>query len=141
MFLEIFKYIPDCSRTCRVQKKHNILRKNTIFNEHPVLQLKAIRVIAGYTYNVACLEQLAVMNLSTDKKTVHKNKVGKKYRNSKIRERKGTVNGVKKIIYNLKYESLGWRNWFEDNWTRFRIHNWKYILLQYSLRATTYTLS
>ena len=24
------------SRTCRVQKNHNILRKNTIFNEHPV---------------------------------------------------------------------------------------------------------
>ena len=26
-----------CSRTGRVQKNHNILRKNTIFNEHPVL--------------------------------------------------------------------------------------------------------
>ena len=25
-----------CSRTGRVQKNHNILRKNTIFNEHPV---------------------------------------------------------------------------------------------------------
>ena len=25
-----------CSRTFRVQKNHNILRKNTIFNEHPV---------------------------------------------------------------------------------------------------------
>ena len=25
-----------CSITCRVQKNHNILRKNTIFNEHPV---------------------------------------------------------------------------------------------------------
>ena len=25
-----------CSRTDRVQKNHNILRKNTIFNEHPV---------------------------------------------------------------------------------------------------------
>ena len=44
-----------------------------MFNEHPVLQLKAIRVIAGYTYNVACLQQLAVMNLSTDKKTVLRN--------------------------------------------------------------------
>ena len=51
MFL---KYIPDsglsrfpldvsecaqwqrCSRTCKVQKNHNILRKNTIINEHPV---------------------------------------------------------------------------------------------------------
>ena len=25
-----------CSRTGRVQKNHNIVRKNTIFNEHPV---------------------------------------------------------------------------------------------------------
>ena len=26
----------QCSRTVRVQKIHKILRKNTIFNEHPV---------------------------------------------------------------------------------------------------------
>ena len=54
VFSKILKYISDsglslfplgvsgrskpspCSRTCRVQKYHNILRKNTIFNEHPV---------------------------------------------------------------------------------------------------------
>ena len=58
VFSKILKYIPDsglfrfplgvslctqwqanhqhCSRTGRVQKNHNILRKNTIFNEHPV---------------------------------------------------------------------------------------------------------
>jgi len=57
-FSKILNYIPDsglsgfplgvsvctqwqvehqrCSRTCRVKKKHNILQKNTIFNEHPV---------------------------------------------------------------------------------------------------------
>ena len=29
-----------CSRTCRVQKNHNILRKNTIFYEHPVFNLR-----------------------------------------------------------------------------------------------------
>ena len=66
VFSKILKYIPDsalswfplsvsvctqwqvknqrCSRTCRVQKNHNILRKNTIFNEHPVsfINLKKI---------------------------------------------------------------------------------------------------
>ena len=59
VFSKILKYIPDsglsrfplivsvcthtrqvdhqrCSRTCRVQKNHNIFRKNTIFNEQPV---------------------------------------------------------------------------------------------------------
>ena len=58
VFSKILKYIPDsglsrfplvfsvctqwqvkhqrCSRTCRVQENHNISRKNTIFNEHPV---------------------------------------------------------------------------------------------------------
>ena len=59
-FSEILKYIPDSglsrfplgvsvytqcqvkhkqrySRTCRVQKNHKILRKNTLFNEHPVV--------------------------------------------------------------------------------------------------------
>ena len=57
-FSKILKYIPDsglyrvplgvsvctqwqvkhqrCCRTCRVEKNNNILRKNTIFNEHPV---------------------------------------------------------------------------------------------------------
>ena len=58
VFSKILKYIPDsglsrfplsvctqwqvkhqrCSKTCRVQENHNILRKNTIFNEHPVIQ-------------------------------------------------------------------------------------------------------
>ena len=63
VFSKISKYIPDsglsrfplgvsectqwqvnpsaCSRTCRVQKNHNILRKHTIFNEHPVYAEKA----------------------------------------------------------------------------------------------------
>ena len=31
-----------CSRTGRVQKNHKILRKNTIFNEHPVLKYKSV---------------------------------------------------------------------------------------------------
>ena len=31
---------PRCSRTGRVQKNYKILRKNTIFNEHPVCSLK-----------------------------------------------------------------------------------------------------
>ena len=61
VFSKILKYIPDSglsrfplgvnectqwqvkhqccsSRTCRVQKNHNILGKNTIFNEHPVYE-------------------------------------------------------------------------------------------------------
>ena len=60
-FSKILRYIPDsgfswfplgvsvctqwqvkhqhCSRTGIVQKNHNILRKNTIFNEHPVTLL------------------------------------------------------------------------------------------------------
>ena len=29
-----------CRRTGRVQKGHKILRKNTIFNEHPVFKMK-----------------------------------------------------------------------------------------------------
>ena len=33
---DILEYTSACSRTCRVQKNHNIFRKNTIFNEHPV---------------------------------------------------------------------------------------------------------
>ena len=64
-FSKISKYIPDsglslfplgvsvctqwqvknqrCSRTVRDQKNHNILRKNTIFNEHPVSHLASFR--------------------------------------------------------------------------------------------------
>ena len=50
-FSKILNYISDSgisrfpfgvsvrSRNCRVQKNHNILRKNTIFNEHPVLPI------------------------------------------------------------------------------------------------------
>ena len=56
VFSKIFKYFSDwfplggvsvctqwqvkhkgCRRTCRVQKNHNILKKNTIFYEHPVV--------------------------------------------------------------------------------------------------------
>ena len=33
-----------CSRTGRVQKNHNILWKNKIFNEHPVCKLSSFRI-------------------------------------------------------------------------------------------------
>ena len=47
-----------CSRTDRVQKNHKILRKNTIFNEHPVLaieilciRLRSAREITNFDMN------------------------------------------------------------------------------------------
>ena len=68
VFSKILKYIPDsglsllplgvrvctqwqvkhqrCSRTCRVQKNHNILRKKRIFNGHPVDEVNILQILA-----------------------------------------------------------------------------------------------
>ena len=48
-----------CSRTGRVQKNHKILRKNTIFNEHPIqiydiLFLIRIWILPLLTHGVLC---------------------------------------------------------------------------------------
>ena len=70
-FSKILKYIPDsglsqfplgvsvctqwqvkhqhCSRTCRVHKNHNILRRNTISNEHPVSKKNRVNRYRGLT--------------------------------------------------------------------------------------------
>ena len=77
-FTKILKYIPDsglsrftlgvnvrkkndrsntsstCSRTGRVQKNHNIYRKNTIFNEHPVYNASRACGVSGWTERWDC---------------------------------------------------------------------------------------
>ena len=75
VFSKILKYIPDsglsrfslvvnvctqwqvkhqrCSRTCGVQKNHNNLRKNAIFNEHPCIKSNSgPTILKVYSVNV-----------------------------------------------------------------------------------------
>ena len=40
-----------CSRTGRVKKNHKILRKNTIFNEHPVFVLSFLFIFCNNSYS------------------------------------------------------------------------------------------
>ena len=61
-----------CSRTSRVQKNHNILRKNTIFNEHPVCsQIRKGYLLLYLSLCVTCHVEQDIKNVCSSFRKIH----------------------------------------------------------------------